>query len=83
MNLQSSESKKKLGIKVSLDNKAAIKGKDIIILAVKPQNMDRILAEIKDVLEPGQLIISVAASVTTKFVEERLQDKAAVLPSHA
>jgi pyrroline-5-carboxylate reductase len=69
----------KLGIKVGVDNKAAIKGKEIIILAIKPQNMDRILAEIKDVLSPEQLIISVAASVSTTFVQERLAKGAAVV----
>jgi len=62
----------KLGIRVGLDNKAAVKGCDIVILAVKPQNMDRILNELKDVLKADQLIISVAASVTTAFVQERL-----------
>ncbi|MBS1994852.1 MAG: pyrroline-5-carboxylate reductase [Cyanobacteria bacterium SZAS LIN-2] len=69
----------KLGIKVGLDNKAAVKGCDIVLLAVKPQNMDRILGELKDVLNPGQLIISVAASVTTNFVEERLTAGACVV----
>lgn len=68
----------KLGIQVLRDNRAACAGKDIIVLAVKPQNMDRVLKEIKDVLKPGQLVISVAASVTTSFVEERLGDIAVV-----
>ncbi len=70
---------KKLGINVGLDNKAAVKGKDIIILAVKPQNMDRVLAELKDVLTADQLIISVAASVTTAFVQDRLKKGASVV----
>ncbi|MBU6450640.1 MAG: pyrroline-5-carboxylate reductase [Cyanobacteria bacterium REEB67] len=70
---------KKLGIAVGVDNKAAVKGKDIVLLAVKPQNMDRVLAELKDVLTKEQLIVSVAASVTTSFCEERLEEKAAVV----
>jgi pyrroline-5-carboxylate reductase len=70
---------KKLGIAVSLDNKAAVKGKDIVLLAVKPQNMDRILSELKDVLTEDQLVVSVAASVTTAFCEERLKPKSAVV----
>lgn len=69
----------KLSIKTLRDNKAACADKDIVILAVKPQNMDRVLKEIKDVIKPGQLIISVAASVTTSFVEERLGDNIAVV----
>lgn len=64
--------KDRLGIAVTLDNRAAASQSDIIILAVKPQNMDRVLREIADDLKPDQLIISVAASVTTAFVQERV-----------
>ncbi len=70
---------KKLGIKVSQDNRATIADKDVILLAVKPQNMDRVLKELKDVITEKQLVISVAASVTTSFVQERLNDNVAVV----
>jgi pyrroline-5-carboxylate reductase len=70
---------KKLGIKVSQDNRAAAEGKDIILLAVKPQNMDRVLKELKDVITDKQVVISVAASVTTSFVQERLNSGVAVV----
>ncbi len=63
----------RMGIDVTLDNKEAARNSDVIILAVKPQNMDRVLREIADELEPDQLLISVAASVTTTFVEERVE----------
>jgi pyrroline-5-carboxylate reductase len=65
---------KKLGIKVSQDNKETVAGKDIILLAVKPQNMDRVLKELKETITPKQLVISVAASVTSSFVQERLKE---------
>ncbi|HMW90134.1 MAG TPA: NAD(P)-binding domain-containing protein, partial [Candidatus Obscuribacter sp.] len=51
--------REKLPIAVSLDNKEAVKGKDLILLAVKPQNMAKVLLEIKDVIEDHQLLISV------------------------
>lgn len=63
----------RLPINVGLDNKEAVKGKDIVILAVKPQNMDKVLKEIDSVVTADQLIISVAASVSTSFVQERLK----------
>jgi pyrroline-5-carboxylate reductase len=69
----------RLGIKISTDNRSVIKGCDVVILAVKPQNMDGVLKELKDVLTDKQLIISVAASVTTAFMEERLNKSAAVI----
>ena len=71
--------KERLGIESSLDNKAVVQGKDIILLAVKPQNMNYVLAEIADVVQPNQLLISVAASVTTKFVEERVKENVPVV----
>lgn len=65
---------KKLGIKVSQNNIETVAGKDIILLAVKPQNMDRVLKELKETITPNQLVISVAASVTSSFVQERLKE---------
>lgn len=66
---------KKLGIKVSQNNIETVKGKDIILLAVKPQNMDRVLKELKETITPNQLVISVAASVTSSLVpQERLKE---------
>lgn len=64
--------KERLNIEVMLDNQKAAKGKDLVLLAVKPQNMDSVLKELSSVVTKDQLIISVAASVTTGFVEERL-----------
>lgn len=63
----------RLGIKVSVDNRAIVEGCDIVILAVKPQNMNVVVRELSDVLTEKQLVISVAASVTTSFVQERLK----------
>jgi pyrroline-5-carboxylate reductase len=64
--------RERLGIETTTDNRELVAGRDVVLIAVKPQNMDRVLREIADVLEPGQLLISVAASVTTPFVQERL-----------
>ncbi len=64
--------KGKLPIEIFTDNRKAIAGKDVVILAVKPQNMDSLLTEIADVLTVEQLVISVATSVSTAYIEERL-----------
>lgn len=69
----------RLGINVTLDNLAAIKGKEIILLAVKPQNMDLVLRELSDYVKSDQLVISVAASVTTTFVQDRLKHDVPVI----
>lgn len=64
--------RKALGIAVSRDNAAAVQGVDMVILAVKPQNMDRVVREIAPVLTPQQLVVSVATGATTAFIQERL-----------
>ncbi len=71
--------RERINIDVSLDNKKLVKGCDIIIVAVKPQNMEKVLKGFSDSLTPDQLIISVAASVTCGFVEERLHGKNPVI----
>ncbi len=71
--------KDRLGIECTVDNRSAVKDKDLIILAVKPQNMDRVAREIADVINDQQLIITVAASVTTAYVEERIKRKIAIV----
>lgn len=71
--------RERLGIKVMLDNRELVKARDIIILAVKPQNMDKVVREIADVVTAEQLLVTVAASITTNFVEERLHDSIPVV----
>ena len=38
------------------------------MIAVKPQDMDALLAEISPVVTPDKLVISVAAGITTAFI---------------
>ncbi|MFH1563221.1 MAG: pyrroline-5-carboxylate reductase [Nitrospirota bacterium] len=59
-----------LGVKGVSDNKEAVPHADIIVLSIKPQMMANVLDEIAVVLEPGQKVISIAAGITTKFIEE-------------
>ena len=60
------------GVAGTVDNRAAVKGADIVMLAVKPQTADLVLAEIGDALRPEQLVVSILASVTTSYIEARL-----------
>lgn len=60
-----------LGIRMFLDNAELVAGRDIVILAVKPQVMEGVLREIRPVIT-DQLIISVAAAITTRFIATKL-----------
>ncbi len=69
----------RLGITVTQNNVELVQGRDVILLAVKPQNMDQVVREIAGVIQPQQLIITVAASVTTSFIQERLQNNVPIV----
>lgn len=58
-----------MGLQVSGDNKQTAKNADIVILAVKPQNMAQILKEIAGAVTKSKIVISIAAGITTGFIE--------------
>jgi len=53
----------KKGLIVHSDNELAIKEADIIIIAVKPKSVDKILTEAKPVLTKDKIVISVATGI--------------------
>jgi pyrroline-5-carboxylate reductase len=66
------------GVQV-MDAPAAAKLADTLVLGVKPQDMGKLLAEIGPGLPPGRLVISVAAGITTSFIERRLPGEVPVV----
>jgi len=70
---------KDLGVKVTTDNCRAVKDADIVLLAVKPQVVGDVLKEIARHIAHDALIISVAASVPTTYIEQRIGEKVAVV----
>jgi pyrroline-5-carboxylate reductase len=63
---------KELGIAVTTDNREAVKGADVVLLTIKPQTVAEVLQEIAPDIGVDTLLVSVAASVPTGFVEEQL-----------
>ena len=56
---------------VEIDNNAVVKYSDVIILAVKPKDFDNILkTEVCCGLSENKLLISIAAGITTKYIED-------------
>lgn len=49
-----------------------VRSSQVIIVAVKPQDMDAVLEDVKFNLKKGTLVISIAAGITTKFLERKL-----------
>ncbi|HEV8525640.1 MAG TPA: pyrroline-5-carboxylate reductase [Terriglobales bacterium] len=60
-------------VRVSTDNRAAVRTADVILICVKPQTVDEVLDEIRPEVTPAKLIISVAASVPTSYIQQKLQ----------
>ena len=52
---------------------------DTVALVVKPQDMGDVLDEIAPDLRPGQLLVSLAAGITTAFIESRVPEGVAVV----
>lgn len=64
------------GIRTTVDNKALVAQSDFVVLAVKPQVMARVLDECAGEFHEGQVVISIAAGITTAFIESRLVGRA-------
>ena len=65
------ELEKTHGISVGFDNVAAARDADVVVLAVKPQAMDKVLTQIAPVIDAKKLVISVAAGVPIAAIERR------------
>jgi pyrroline-5-carboxylate reductase len=59
-------------IPLGTDNRAAAHAADIILLCVKPQTVGSVLNEIRPELSDKKLVVSIAASVPTAYIEQRL-----------
>ena len=69
------------GVPTYTDAAAATKGANVIVLAVKPQTMPLVLANLKGQTEPGQLVLSIAAGVTISSISDELGNDLAVIRS--
>ncbi len=60
------------GIEVTADNREAARRADILVLAVKPQVMPKVLVEIQGDVKAGALVISIAAGIPIAAIEAKL-----------
>ncbi len=77
-NLASLRSIKEKGIAVTSDNAAAVKKSEVIILAVKPFQVNEVLNEIKKELSKDKLLISVVTGVTMNEMEATIKKNIAI-----
>ncbi|MGN7799744.1 pyrroline-5-carboxylate reductase [Leifsonia sp. 22587] len=60
-------------------NRLAVDGAGVVVVAVKPTMVRDLLAEIRDSLAPGTVVVSVAAGVTAETMESLLPDTVSVV----
>ena len=60
------------GLKSYATNREVVEACDVLVLAVKPQVMAAVLAELRPLLKPRHLVISIAAGVTLHTLSEAL-----------
>ncbi|MCW2899749.1 MAG: pyrroline-5-carboxylate reductase [Streptosporangiaceae bacterium] len=65
--------RERYGVVVASNAEAAATA-DTLVLAVKPQDMATLLEELRPHVEPGRLVISMAAGIPTSFIEARLPE---------
>ncbi len=66
---------KEKGIDVLTSGKELVQKSDIIVLAVKPQNYDEVLSEIKSESNESKVFVTIAAGISIEYVQNGLGTK--------
>jgi pyrroline-5-carboxylate reductase len=67
------------GVETTDDNQALARWADVVVIAVKPQIVDRILGHVASGLDRGDVVISIAAGVPIDAIESRLPPESRVV----
>ncbi|HTR47443.1 MAG TPA: pyrroline-5-carboxylate reductase [Verrucomicrobiae bacterium] len=73
------KSASQLGVSLTSNNREAVKKADVVLLCVKPQTVGHVVDEVKKELNEKKLLISIAASVPTEYIERRLSARVPVI----
>ncbi len=60
------------GVNTSVKIKPMIKRVDVIFIAVEPQHISKVLEILKNEIRSSQLIVSIAAGITTSYIRQKL-----------
>ncbi len=66
------EAERQTEIRTILDPVAAVKGQDVVVVAVKPKDVPDLLDQVGEAISPDQLVISLAAGVPLSVFEQAL-----------
>jgi pyrroline-5-carboxylate reductase len=69
---RAAELRERHGVEATTSNPEAIRGADVVVLAVKPQDIEALLGEIGHLLGAEQTVLSIAAAIPTAAIERHL-----------
>jgi pyrroline-5-carboxylate reductase len=72
------EAERRTGIETLLDAAEAATGRDVVVVAVKPKDVDELMAQVCDDIAASQVLISLAAGVPVAVYEGYLDNVAVV-----
>jgi pyrroline-5-carboxylate reductase len=69
------ELREQYGVQAFTDNAAAVKDADVVVLSIKPQRLGGVLEELKGLIRPDALVMSIIAGATIKKIGKGLKHK--------
>lgn len=66
------------GIQPYTNNRQAVQGADVVILAVKPQRLEAVLGGLCGAIKPGGLVVSIVAGAAISKIQKGLEHKSVV-----
>jgi pyrroline-5-carboxylate reductase len=71
---RAAELRERHGIEATVSNAEAISGAEVVVIAVKAQDLDTLLEEVGQLLLPEQTVLSIVAAIPTASIERRLAE---------
>ncbi|MFZ5823253.1 MAG: pyrroline-5-carboxylate reductase [Bacillota bacterium] len=76
-----SDLSRRYGVGVATSRRKLVAACDILVLACKPKDMGELLAEVGERTRAGQIVLSLAAGISTGFLAERVSPEVQVVRS--
>jgi pyrroline-5-carboxylate reductase len=73
------ELRERHGVEATLSNRDAAAGAALVVIAVKPQDIEALLGEIGGLIRPEQTVLTIAAAIPTAHIEARLSSNVPVV----
>jgi pyrroline-5-carboxylate reductase len=76
---RAAELRSRYDVPVTLSNAEAVSGAAVVVIAVKPQDIETLLGEVGGLLTPDQTVLSIAAAIPTSAIEKHVAPRVPVV----